>query len=100
MSLSTPGQLRSGCTTFVAAFSGALGKDVSYVDVPVEAAVEGMVGMGLPQFVADTVAEVFANFATNGGDRVTGAVEELTGHPARSIDDFTRDFASLFQGGG
>lgn len=79
-----------------AALSKALGRPITYVDVPLEAAIEALVGMGMSQFMADTNAELMANFATGGGDRVTDDVERLTGHPARSIDDFARDFASMF----
>lgn len=81
-----------------AALTKALGKQVSYVSVPVEAAVEAMVGMGFPQFMAETNGELLVNFANNGADRVTGDVEKVTGHPARSIDDFARDFAGMFGG--
>jgi uncharacterized protein YbjT (DUF2867 family) len=80
------------------ALTGALGKPVSYVDVPVSAAVESMVGMGMPQFMADTFGELFVNFAKNGADRSTADVERVTGHPARSIDQFARDFAAVFGG--
>jgi uncharacterized protein YbjT (DUF2867 family) len=80
------------------AFTGALGKQVTYVDVPVQAAVDSMVGMGFPQFMADTFGELFVNFANNGADRATGDVEKVTGHPARSIDDFARDFSTMFSG--
>jgi uncharacterized protein YbjT (DUF2867 family) len=78
--------------------SGALGKPVAYVDVPVAAAVESMVGMGMPQFMADTFGELFVNFASNGADRSTEDVEKVTGHPARSIEQFARDFAVVFGG--
>lgn len=79
-----------------AALSKVLGRPITYVDVPLEAAIEALVGMGMSQFMADTNAELMANFAAGGGDRVTDDVERLTGHPARSIDDFARDFASMF----
>ena len=78
------------------ALTTALDKDVSYVNVPVEAAVESMVGMGFPQFMADTFGELFVSFAKNGADRATPDVEQVTGHPARSIDEFARDLASAF----
>jgi hypothetical protein len=55
-----------------------------------------MVGMGFPQFMADTFGELFVNFANNGADRTTGDVEKVTGHPPRSIDEFARDFATMF----
>jgi uncharacterized protein YbjT (DUF2867 family) len=81
-----------------AAFTSVLGKEVNYVSAPVEAGVESMVGMGLSQFMADTNGELMANFANNGADRVTGDVQQVTGHPARSIEDFARDFAGMFGG--
>ncbi len=59
---------------------------------------DSMVGMGFPQFMADTFGELFVNFANNGADRTTGDVEKVTGHPARSIDEFARDFATMFSG--
>ena len=81
-----------------AAFTAALDRPVSYVNVPVEAGVGGMVEMGMSQFMAETFGELFVNFANNGADRVTEDVEKVTGHPARSIDDFARDFATMFGG--
>lgn len=79
-----------------AALTDALGREIRYVDVPVEAAVESMVGMGYPKFVADTFGELFVNFANNGADRVTPDVEQVTGHPARPIAQMARDFAGAF----
>ena len=78
------------------ALTRALGKEVSYVDVPVQSGVESMIAMGMPKFMADTFGELFVNFAKGGADRATGDVEQVTGHPARSIDDFARDFAPAF----
>lgn len=80
------------------AFTKVLGKKIQYIDVPVEAAVQGMVGMGMPQFMADSFGELFHNFADNGADRATDTVEKVTGHEARSIDDFAGDFAGMFGG--
>jgi uncharacterized protein YbjT (DUF2867 family) len=79
-----------------AALSTRLGSPVAYVDVPVSAGVEALAGMGMPRFMAETFGELFVNFASGGADRVTGDVAKVTGHPARSIDDFVRDFAGLF----
>ena len=81
-----------------AAFTKVLGKKIEYVDVPVEAAVQGMVGMGMPQVMADAFGELFPNFANNGADRATDDVEKVTGHPPRSINDFAGDFAGMFGG--
>ena len=82
-----------------AGLSKALGKEVTYVDVPLEAGVEAMVGMGFPQWVADGYGELLVNFSQGGGDRTTNNVERLTGHPARSYEQFASDFAQVFGGG-
>lgn len=78
------------------ALTGALGREVKYVDVPVQAGIDSFIAMGMPKFMADTYGELFVNFAQGGADRATDDVEQVTGHPSRSIDDFARDFAAAF----
>ena len=79
-----------------AALSEALGKRVNYVDVPLEAAREGMIGMGIPEWIADALGEYTTAFSEGYGDFTTPDVEKVTGHPARSYETFARDFASVF----
>ena len=81
-----------------AGLSKALGKEIKYVDVPLEAGREAMVGMGVPEFVADGFIEVFKNFSEGGGDLTTHDVEFVTGNPPRSYETFARDFAQVFAG--
>ncbi len=80
-----------------ASLSSALGKQVSYVDVPGEAAKQALLGMGMSEWRADGYGELYEGFAAGFADTTTSNVEKLTGHPARSIDDFARDFESFFQ---
>lgn len=82
-----------------AALSKALGKEVKYVDVPIEAAKEAMIGMGFSQWSADAFGELFVNFSNGGMDRTTNHVELITGHPARSYEEFAHDFAQVFGAG-
>ena len=79
-----------------AGLSKALGKEVKYVDVPLEAAREGMLGMGMPQWFADAMTEYNKVFSEGFGDFTTNGVEEITGHPARSYETFARDFSQAF----
>ena len=76
--------------------SRALGKEVSYVDVPPEAAREAMVGMGMAEWIADGFVELFEGFSQGFADSTTSNVQELTGHPARSFETFARDYAAVF----
>ena len=76
--------------------SKAIGKQVNYANVPLEAARQGMVGMGLPEWVADAFGEYMTAFSEGYGDFTTPDVENVTGHPARSYETFARDFAQVF----
>jgi len=79
-----------------AGLSKALGKEVKYVDVPLEAAREGMIGMGLSEWFADAMTEYNKVFSEGFGDFMTNDVKEITGHPARSYETFAHDFSQAF----
>jgi uncharacterized protein YbjT (DUF2867 family) len=79
-------------------FSNALGKDIKYVNVPGEAALKSMIGAGLPEWVAEGYLELDEGFSDNFANSVTENVQNLTGHPARSFDQFAHDFAPIFGG--
>ena len=74
-----------------AGLSKVLGKEVKYVDVPLEAGREAMVGMGLPEWIADAFGEYFKAFSEDYGDFTTPDVENITARPPRSYETFARD---------
>jgi len=80
-------------------FSKVLDKEVRYVNVPHEAAFESMVSMGVPEWIASGYGELMEGFSQGFASRTTANVETLTGHPARSFEQFARDFAQVFGGG-
>jgi uncharacterized protein YbjT (DUF2867 family) len=75
-----------------------LGKPVSYVDVPVSAARESMVGMGMDPWIVDGYMELFEGFADGFGREPSKDVEGLLGHPAHSARQFFEDFKDAFAG--
>lgn len=77
--------------------SAATGKAVRYVDVPPEAAREGMLGRGMPRWLAGAMVEVMASIRRGGADETYDGVTMLTGRPPRSFDDFAREFAPMFE---
>jgi uncharacterized protein YbjT (DUF2867 family) len=79
-----------------ATFTKVLGKDVKYVKVPHEAGVESMIGMGFPEWIAKGYGELDEGFSENFANRVTDNIETLTGHPARSFEQYARDLAQIF----
>lgn len=83
-----------------ASLSDVLGKEITYVNVPGEAALESMVSMGFPEWIARGYGELMEGFSRGFADRATNNVELLTGRPARSFEQFARDHAHIFGGAG
>ncbi len=81
-----------------AALSKVLGKQVDYVNVPLDAARQAMISMGLPEWIADAFGEYFTAFSQGYGDFTTDDVQLVTGNPARPFEAFARDFAQVFGG--
>ena len=71
--------------------SSRLGRRVEYVDVPDAAARSALVGAGLGDWLVDSLVSLFAQYRRSGTDgyaaQVTDTVKELTGQPARTLDD-------------
>jgi uncharacterized protein YbjT (DUF2867 family) len=80
-----------------ATFSKVLGKDVKYVSVPGEASLDSMISMGLPEWIAKGYVELSEGFSEGFANRATDNVAILTGHPARSFEQFARDYAQVFR---
>ena len=57
-----------------------------------------MIGMGLPEWVADAFGKYFEAFSEGYGDFTTPDVEKVTGNPPRAYDTFASDFAQVFGG--
>ena len=70
----------------------ALGKPVQYMAVPHDMAVQSMVGMGMPEWIAQGYGELSEGFEEGFADLTTDNVRQLTGHAPRSLRDFVADF--------
>ena len=81
---------------FAAALSTVLGKPVTYVDVPIAAARESMVGMGMDPWVVDGYMELFEGFADNWGNKTSDDTRQILGRPARGYRQFVADFRGAF----
>ena len=81
------------------ALSSALNKPVTYVNVPNEALVQSMTEMGFPEWTAQGYGELMDGFKDGFAKEATDNVERLTGHQARSVETFAKDFAGFFGGG-
>ncbi|MFG2981305.1 NmrA family NAD(P)-binding protein [Streptomyces sp. NPDC048258] len=71
--------------------STALGRTVEYVAVPDEAALAGMLGAGLPPWLAEGVMGTFQMLRKGITADTTDSVRQLTGHDPRPVADFAHD---------
>jgi len=76
--------------------SRGLGREVRYVDPPLEAAVETMRGRGAPDWLVEHFQQVMTVFRSGAGAETTPTVEEVLGRPPRTLDEFIADHAEAF----
>jgi uncharacterized protein YbjT (DUF2867 family) len=80
-----------------AEYSEALGRTITYVDVPLEQwRDQDLRGRHLPDHVFEHLLTMARLHAANRYDRLTHDVEAITGRPATSVRDFVAQHAELF----
>lgn len=80
-----------------AELSAVAGRPVQFVGVPDEAARQGLVGSGLPEFVAAQIVAIFGVLRQGAQARTTTVVGDLTGRQPRPFAQFARDRANVFR---
>ena len=78
--------------------SAAIGKKVSYVDVPLEAAKQAILDTGASAWFAEGQAEQFRFRWQGKQSRVTSTIADVAGKKPTSFEDFAREYASYFRG--
>jgi uncharacterized protein YbjT (DUF2867 family) len=73
------------------AFTAVLGRPVKYIPITSEAVADNIRKMGWGEWAAGVMRDYSAAYGSGWGDFVTEDVKKLTGHPARSIDQFARE---------
>lgn len=78
-----------------AALAEATGHPVTFVDTPPEQFADALRG-AMPEWQLGGLLEDYAHYRAGEAAEVTSVIPEVTGHPARGLDDFVRDYASAF----
>jgi uncharacterized protein YbjT (DUF2867 family) len=78
--------------------STALGHEITYTPVPPETARVGMTGYGMPEWLADALLELYAEWSANKADAITSVIQDVTGIPPRTFDTFAKEFTQMFGG--
>jgi len=76
--------------------SHVTGARVEYVDVPEEAARQGMVAAGTPDWLVRHLIGAFRLIRAGALARTTATVRELTGRVPQGFEDFAREHATAF----
>jgi uncharacterized protein YbjT (DUF2867 family) len=76
--------------------SKAIGRTISYVDVPPQAVQEGMLAFGMGEWLVDEYLQYYEVFKNNQANFTSDDFENVMGRKPRSIDDFARDFVGVF----
>jgi uncharacterized protein YbjT (DUF2867 family) len=82
----------------VETLSRVLGKPVDYVALPPEATQQAMLGYGFSRWFVGNVVDYGRAYSEGWGDFVTNDFKDVTGHEARSFQQFATDFAPAFGG--
>ena len=81
-----------------AILSDVLGTTIRYVDVPPEAARQAQLAAGMPPYLADGLAELFAERRAGKESEVSALTPALLGRPATSFAEFAARNAAVFRG--
>jgi uncharacterized protein YbjT (DUF2867 family) len=80
-----------------ATLTAALGRTVTFTDVPPDAFAASIRGL-LPPWQVDGLLEDYAHYRRGEAAAVSPVVEEITGTAPHSIDQFAHDYAAAFAG--
>ena len=75
----------------------AMGRRITYIGAPDDAVRQALLGAGLNEWFANALVGLYQDYRRSGTDgyaaQVTGTVQQLTGRPARSLDDLLGEIA-------
>lgn len=72
----------------------ASGRQIRYIDVPPEAARQGMLAAHMPEWLVDAILEINAWAKASKGGEITTTVKDVLGRPAHTFREFARDYAA------
>ncbi|MCB0549342.1 MAG: SDR family oxidoreductase [Phaeodactylibacter sp.] len=80
------------------AIGKAIGREVHFVNVPDDAAKQGLMGAGFPEWLADDLVTLNQWGRQVGEQQPSEDVQKVLGRPGHSLEDFARDYAGAFKG--
>jgi hypothetical protein len=78
------------------AIGKGIGKPVTYIPIPWEAAQQAMTQMGMDAWSINFLGDYMKAYSANWGDFANGEFQAVTGKAPRSMEQFALDFAGAF----
>lgn len=72
------------------------GKEISFVDIPEEAARQAMLSQHMPEQIVDAMLELYAAQKAGKSSMVTNTVQEVTGRSPHTFQQFAKDYHECF----
>lgn len=70
----------------------ATGKTIGFTDITPDAMLQALVEAGLPKDYAAFLVLILGHFKAGYAERTTGAVQQITGHEPRTIEQYAADY--------
>lgn len=83
-----------GYEAAIAILGSETDQELAYKSVDADAFIARVVADGVPRQWAEGLSKLFESVRAGTAAKITEAVEEITGRPARSLRDYARDHAS------
>ena len=77
-------------------FSEVLGRQVTFVDVPEEAARQAMLENDTPRWMVDAMLELYSVYRNGYSNQVHNTVQEVTGRAPHAFRQFVQDYKECF----
>jgi len=77
--------------------SDAAGRSIGYQDIPPEAMRSALLGAGLPADYTEFMLVILGFFKAGYAERITGAVQQITGRAPRTLAQYAADHRSAWQ---
>jgi uncharacterized protein YbjT (DUF2867 family) len=79
-----------------AILSRETGRTIGYQDIPPQDMLAGLLGAGLPKPYAEFLLVILGYFKAGYSERTTDAVQTITGHAPRTVEQYAKDYRSAW----
>lgn len=76
--------------------SAAIGRRITFVDIPPEAMRETLLNIGFPVWQADGLLEDYQHYRRGEATAIASGVQDASGRNPRRFEEFARDYATMF----